>query len=111
MHKKIIFLSIIIFTITAAVFAAPDYYAEELYIATGVDAGLGGPYPTDTDGLETIFSNPAAFKSADEQFVFSNTTLHMKGPIYDIASLVISSVSAGEELTSLLASDAMQSHP
>lgn len=109
MHRKITLLFILIFTLSSALFAAPDYYAEDLYITTGVDSGLGGPYPTDTEGLETIFANPASFKSADEQFDFSTTTLHMKGPIYDIASIVVSSISAGQEMTDLLASDAMQS--
>lgn len=109
MQKRLILFILILIIASAAVFAVPDYYAEDLYILTGVDSGLGGPYPADIQGLETIFSNPASFKSAEEQLVFSDFSLHMKGPIYDIASLVISSVSAGQEITDLLGSSAMQS--
>ncbi len=105
--KRIICTVILIFIVAAIGFAA-DYYAEDIYVPTGVDSGLGGPYPTDNEGLETIFSNPAAFKSAQEDLVFTNFTLQLTGPIFDIASLIIGSLSAGEDMTTLLTSPSTQ---
>ncbi|HAK45880.1 MAG TPA: hypothetical protein DCO79_08180 [Spirochaeta sp.] len=107
MLKKILSISILLM-LCVSLYAAPDYYADDIYITTGVDSGLGGPYPTDTSGLETIFANPASFRAAEEQLVFSDFTLQLKGPIFDIATLVIGAVSDGEELTTLLTSPSVQ---
>lgn len=109
MSKKIILILIFFITMCTAVFAAPpDYYAEDIYIPTGVDSGLGGPYPTDNEGLETMFSNPASFKSAEEDLVFSDFTLKLKGPVFDITTLVISSMSSGGDITTILTSPSTQ---
>ena len=89
--------------------AGIGYYADDIYIMTGADAGLGGPYPTDNSGLETLFSNPAAFKSAEEDLDVSNLTLLLKGPIFDITTLVLDSMADGSEITDILASSAVQS--
>ena len=108
MSKKIVPVLILLILSCSAVFGVPDYYAEDIYIPTGVDSGLGGPYPTDNEGLETLFSNPAAFKSAEEDLVFSDFTLQLKGPVFDIATLVISSMSSGGDMTTILTSPSTQ---
>jgi len=106
MYKKISSCFVLILFVGVSVFSqtTPDYYADDVYFITGVDSGLGGPYPTDNDGLESIFANPAAFKSAEEQLSISNFTLQLKGPIFDIATLVIGSVSGGGDIASILSS-------
>ncbi len=109
MPKKIILVILMIFAVSAAVFCAPDYYEDDIYFFTGVDSGLGGPYPTDNSSLESIFANPAAFKSTPEELVFSDLTLLLKGPIFDITTLVINSVSGGGDITSILSSPSTQS--
>ena len=108
MSKKIISV-LIILLLGVSLYAAPDYYAEDIYVVTGVDSGLGGPYPTDNEGLEAIFANPAAFRSAEEDLVFSDLTLQLKGPIFDIATLVIGALSSDNpDLTTLLTSSSVQ---
>ncbi|MBI9108249.1 MAG: hypothetical protein JEZ04_15975 [Spirochaetales bacterium] len=111
MYKKITSCFILILILCASVFSqtAPDYYADDVYFITGVDSGLGGPYPTDNSGLESLFANPAAFKSADEELSITNTTILLTGPIFDIATLVISSLSSGGDFATILASPSTQS--
>mgnify|MGYP005851478855 CR=1 FL=1 len=106
--KKLTVIAVLLLLAAAVLQAAPDYYAEDVYYTTGVDSGLGGPYPTDNTGLETIFSNPAAFKSAEEELSFSNLTLQLTGPVFDIATLVINSASAGSDMTTILTSPSTQ---
>ena len=108
MSKKII-SALILLLLAISLYAQVDYYAEDVYIVTGVDQGLGGPYPTDNSGLESIFANPAAFRSAEEDLVFSEFTLQLKGPIFDITTLVVEAVQGGDELTTLLTSPSVQS--
>ncbi len=108
MLKKIImFISFFVLASIGAVFAA-DYYAEDIYIPSGIDSGLGGPYPTDNGGLETIFANPAGFQSADSGFTFADLTIQLKGPVFDIASLVIGIVTGEGDASTILSSPSTQ---
>lgn len=110
MFKKISSCLLLILILCTSVFAQtePDYYADDVYFVTGVDAGLGGPYPTDNSGIESIFSNPASFQSAEEEFSISNLTLQLQGPVFDIATLVLSSISSGGDFTTILSSPSTQ---
>ena len=103
MSKKIL-SAFFLLLLCVGLYAVPDYYAEDVYITTGVDSGLGGPYPTDNEGLESIFANPAGFKSAEEDLVISDFTLQLKGPIFDITNLVVSTLVGGGDMTSILSS-------
>ncbi|MDC7225549.1 MAG: hypothetical protein PQJ61_02165 [Spirochaetales bacterium] len=107
MHRKLIVLLIMIL-IGFSAFAEADYYAEGIYVGTAVDYGLGGPYPTDNDGLETIFANPAGFRTAEEDFTFSNLTFHMMGPVFDIAEIVTTAMSGEGEFTDILLDSTVQ---
>ncbi len=108
--RLIIIFSIAILAVTASpAFSAPDFYMEDIHIPSAIDSGMGGPYPTDNEGLETIFANPASFKSAETDVTFTDFSLLLKGPIFDITSLVISSMSGGGELTDILSSSSAQS--
>lgn len=111
MYKKIASCFFLILVVFTAVYSqtVPDYYADDIYFITGVDSGLGGPYPTDNSGLESLFANPAAFKSAEEQLSIANSTIQLKGPIFDIATLVIGSLSGGGDFASILSSPSTQS--
>ena len=107
MFKKIIVLLIFV-AIGFSAFADTDFYAEDMYIGSSVDFGLGGPYPTDNEGLDSIFANPASFKSAEPGFEFFDMTTHVMGPVIEIAGLASSAIKDGQEITEMLAAPEMQ---
>ena len=110
MYRKTAIFVFLILLSSVSVFAqtAPDFYADDVYFITGVDSGMGGPYPTDNEDLECLFANPAGFKSAEERLSISNMTLQLKGDIFNIATLVISSISSGGDFASILSSPSTQ---
>ncbi len=107
LKKSIILVSLFMLVFLGGIFSA-DYFADDIYIQTGVDAGLGGPYPTDHEGLETIFANPAGFQSAEPGFAFADLAIQLKGPIFDITDLVFDIISGNGDVNAVLASPETQ---
>lgn len=70
-------------------------------------AALGGPNAALADSLSTLFDNPAGFYSVNPQIRLSEITLHLQGPIFDIAGIIAGS--AGGNFSSLLSSPNVQS--
>jgi hypothetical protein len=51
-------------------------------------AGLGGLHAALADDYTTLFSNPAGFNAAPEQFRVSELTFGVRGPVFTISSLI-----------------------
>ena len=66
-------------------------------------AGVGGLHAAVTDDLSSLFANPAGFISADPQISLAEISVGMRGPIFDIAGLVIQGMD--QDFEDLLASD------
>lgn len=68
-------------------------------------AGVGGLHAALTNDLSSLFANPAGFVSAEPQISLAEISVGMRGPIFDIAGLVIQGMN--QDFEDLLASDAV----
>ena len=68
-------------------------------------AGMGGPHAALTDGVLSIFNNPAGFKLDESELQISETTIGLSGPIFDMTGLIIQGVGGGDLTTLLLEPD------
>lgn len=69
-------------------------------------SALGGPHAALAGGLATLFNNPAGFYEAKPGLRLSEITLHLAGPIFDIAGVALGGASGN--ITSLLQSSNVQ---
>jgi hypothetical protein len=69
-------------------------------------AAIGGPHVALADDLDTLFANPAGFRSAKPQFAVAEITLGLSGPIFDLASVIARG--AGSDPATLLADPDVQ---
>ncbi|MBN1648015.1 MAG: hypothetical protein JW874_08285 [Spirochaetales bacterium] len=98
--RKIILLFSFFMLLTAAT-GAEDVLDME-YLPSGALAAIGGAHPAMIDGINTLFINPAGFRSVEKgEFSIAEITLGMHGPIFDIANLVIAA-SKGADIMTLL---------
>ncbi|MQY76725.1 MAG: hypothetical protein GH155_03765, partial [Spirochaeta sp.] len=67
-------------------------------------AAIGGVHIALADDLTTLFANPAGFRSAGPELSLAEITMGVSGPIFDIASLMLS----GESTDDLLADPDVQ---
>lgn len=67
-------------------------------------AAIGGVHVALADDLTTLFANPAGFRSVKPQLSVAEITMGVSGPIFDIASLMLS----GESTDDLLADPDVQ---
>ncbi len=101
--KKLLILSIIVAALGSNAFAEDG--AIEIDLPSARTAAVGGLHVTVTDDLSSLFANPASFISAEPQIGLAEITVGMKGPIFDIAGLVIQGMS--QDFSNLLASEAV----
>jgi hypothetical protein len=76
-------------------------------ISSARTSALGGPHAALADGFTTLFSNPAGFYNAKREIRLSEITLHLEGPIFDIAGIAAGGMSGN--IGQLLASPNVQS--
>ena len=69
-------------------------------------AAMGGVHVALADDLDTLFANPAGFRSPEPQFAVGEITLNLAGPIFDIASVMIAG--AGQDPADLAADPDVQ---
>ncbi|MBN2739128.1 MAG: hypothetical protein JXR70_19270 [Spirochaetales bacterium] len=95
--KNLVYLVVFIFL---AGFAFPVDMIEEpsLNFVSPRSSALGGFHAGDSTGIERIFNNPAGIASPDETFLVFETTLGLQGPVFSIATMVISGMSGGVNL-------------
>lgn len=90
--------------ITATLLPAQNSIDEGIFIPDARLYSLGGPHTTLAGGKETLFTNPAGFYAAEPEMSFSELTFQLKGPVFDIANLVIESLGGGD-MADLLTND------
>ncbi|MCK5198867.1 MAG: hypothetical protein KAR21_10975, partial [Spirochaetales bacterium] len=81
----IIHFSLFIFSLSAA-----DFYERPITIISPISSALGGPHVTMNDGFSSLMNNPAGFYSSESEFSIAEITMGLKGPVFDIANLIIS---------------------
>lgn len=91
-NKKYLFLllafhfSFFIFSISLS---AADLYETPVSIISPTNSALGGTHVTMNNGFSGLMNNPAGFYSAEPEFSIAEVTMGLKGPVFDIANLVI----------------------
>jgi hypothetical protein len=63
-------------------------------LLSGRAAALGGVHVALADDLDTLFANPAGFRSARPQFALAELNLGLSGPIFDLTGLILKATSA-----------------
>ena len=69
---------------------AADLYERPITIISPTSSALGGPHVTMNDGFSSLMNNPAGFYSSESEFSIAEVTLGLKGPVFDIANLIVS---------------------
>ncbi|MDA3941071.1 MAG: hypothetical protein PF693_17475 [Spirochaetia bacterium] len=91
-NSKYLALSLIIcfslFIIHYSIFAV-DIYETPISIISPTASALGGPHVTMNNGFSSLMNNPAGFYTAEPEFSIGEITLGLKGPVFDIANLII----------------------
>jgi hypothetical protein len=67
---------------------------------------IGGLHAALADDVDTLFANPAGFRSAGPEMMVAELTVGLSGPIFDIASVFVEA--AGSDPATLLASSEVQ---
>lgn len=96
MKKHCTSLLIILFAVIAAGLPAQTSINNGLSVPDGRIYALGGHHSAMTDGVSTLFTNPAGFYNAGTEMSFSEIGLRLKGPIFDITNLVVESIGGGD---------------
>jgi len=78
----------------------------DVEITSARAAALGGFHAGLADDVDTLFANPAGFRSAGPQMLVAELTAGLSGPIFDIASVMIEGT--GSDPADLLASGSVQ---
>ena len=100
MKNKKYFALLLVFNFSLFIFSlsAADLYEKPIVIISPTASALGGSHVTMNDGFSTMLSNPASFYSTEPEFSIAEITTGVKGPVFDIANLVIS----GDYLSGML---------
>jgi hypothetical protein len=78
--------------------AAPQYWPY----ADGKTVALGGEHAALAEGLSVLYTNPAGLAAVSQSFTFSTLNLNLSGPVFDIASLIISSSDTSSIIANVL---------
>lgn len=87
LKKQLIILLLVIVSVSS--FGA-DYDDPVEYISP-VISSIGGPHVTMNDGFSSLLNNPAGFKSAEQEISIAELTIGLKGPVFDIANMIVTS--------------------
>ncbi len=66
-------------------------YDDPVQIVSPVMSAVGGPHVTMVDGFSSLLNNPAGFKSAKPEISIAEVSAGLKGPVFDIATMLITS--------------------
>ena len=69
--------------------SAADLYERPITIISPASSALGGPHVTMNDGFSSLMNNPAGFYSSESEFSIAEITFGLKGPVFDIANLIL----------------------
>lgn len=91
--KKYFFLLLVFhfsFFIISFSLYGDDFYETPVSIISPESSALGGSHVTMNNGFSSLMNNPAGFYSAESEFSIAEITMGLKGPVFDIANLIIS---------------------
>ncbi len=104
MKKNRICLVVLVLFMLPAVLPAQVSINDGMRVPNARIQALGGYHSAMSDGISVLFTNPAGFNSVEPQMSFSELTLHLKGPVFDITNLVVEGLGGGG-MEDLLTSD------
>jgi len=104
MKKNRICLVVLVLFMLPVVLPAQVSINDGMNVPNARIQALGGYHSAMSDGISVLFTNPAGFNSVEPQMSFSELTLHLKGPVFDITNLVVESLGGGG-MDDLLTSD------
>jgi hypothetical protein len=78
---------ILVFTLAAGTLGA---YQDPIDLGSARTSGMGGRHIALADDFTTYLNNPAGLETIDEEFSFSELTLHLKGPVFTLADVFLS---------------------
>ena len=91
-NKKYISLLLVfqfLFFIFSFSLYAEKYYESPIALISPAASALGGPHTTMNDGFSSLMNNPAGFYSVESEFSIAEITVGLKGPVFDIANVII----------------------
>ena len=87
--------------VSSAVLPAGSFVFPGVEFSSARLDAMGGVHVALADDISTLFSNPAGFRQAGPQLAVYELTLHLSGPVFSIADLMLR-VANGESPTTLL---------
>lgn len=107
-RMKFLILVVIIVICPSNVWTQEIVESSGIYVPSARTSAVGGMHTALADDLTSLFSNPAGYRHAGPEFSFSEATVGLTGPVFNIASVIIQSLS-GVEIEQLVGSTAVQS--
>ena len=87
--KYISLLLVFLFYFFISTISLSALYEDPIVIISPIKSALGGPHVTMDSGFSGLMNNPAGFYSAEPEFSIGEITMGLKGPVFDIANLII----------------------
>ncbi|MFN2312385.1 MAG: hypothetical protein ABR590_10085, partial [Spirochaetia bacterium] len=87
--RPLILLTLIFFLLAVGVASADYFPASRTRVPSARSGALGGRHAALADDLDSLFSNPAGFATAQEQLRIAELTLALRGPVFTIAGIVV----------------------
>ena len=88
-YLALLFIFSFSFFIIPLSLSADNNYETPVSIISPTSSALGGPHVTMNDGFSSLMNNPAGFYSTEPEFSIGEMTFGLKGPVFDIANLII----------------------
>lgn len=107
-RMKLLIIHIIFVASILPVGAQDIAESTSIYFPTARTAAIGGAHVALADDLTSLFSNPAGFRNAGPELSFAEATAGLAGPVFNIATVVVRSIS-GVDIQQLVGSSAVQS--
>ncbi|MBI9102366.1 MAG: hypothetical protein JEY99_08125 [Spirochaetales bacterium] len=98
-------LFLLLFFISLFSLSAYDYIEDPLVINSSRSKGMGGAHAADTHDMAILFANPGGFQAVDTEMAFAEITLGLKGPVFDIADVVVNSLNSDAGMEDMIAQD------
>jgi len=87
-----------IVTAAACLGAAPTATASDFIdpaltrVVNPRSASMGGPYAAWDNGVDTLFANPAALATADQELQITELTVRLSGPVFSLSSAIAEAI-------------------
>ena len=78
---------------------------DDVLIPSTKSTAMGGFHAGLADDVDILFSNPAGFKTVDEQIRFSQLSIGLHGPVFDITNIVIQAIDGDADPEEILSEE------